>query len=316
MSEDFDDFMWQLSFSVLISSLLLLGHSFARADLSSLHLYPRSLVQVPESVDHVLISELETGQLHVYSRSQGQRFSLTTTMPVSIGESGFGKEVEGDNKTPVGVYRITSYLTQTQLDDFYGKAAYPINYPNSWDRLKGRTGFGIWFHAEPLGFLEKTRPKLDSNGCVVLSNNDIERLQQYLSIGYTPVILTPKIELVSKESVDETRLQLLSAIESWRLDWQSQKIAPYMAHYGAEFSSLKQNLEQWKEHKARINQSKRYIRVAISDVSIYEYPGEKNLVQVDFYQAYRSSNFNADGWKRQLWRLEDGRWKIMFEGNR
>lgn len=307
--------MVQSLMRVFISLILLLCHCVAMADLSSLHLYPRSLIQVPDNVDHVLISELETGVLHVYSRDQGQ-FTLTATMPVSIGKSGFGKQVEGDDKTPVGVYRITSHLTEAQLDDFYGKSAYPINYPNSWDRLNGRTGFGIWFHAEPLGLLEKTRPKLDSNGCVVLSNNDIEQLQQYLSVGYTPVILTPKLEMVSKEVIVEKRRQLLDAIESWRVDWQNQQIEPYLAHYASEFSSLKQDLNQWKDHKTRINAAKSFIRVAISDASIYEYPGEDNLVQVDFYQAYRSSNFNADGWKRQLWRLDGQQWKIIFEGDR
>jgi len=299
----------------ILVTFLLLVNSLAMADLGSLSLYPRSLIQVPEGIEHVLVSELEAGVLHVYSRNT-EGFTRTTTMPVSIGKSGFGKEVEGDNKTPVGVYRITSHLTEEQLDDFYGKSAYPINYPNSWDRLNGRTGYGIWFHAEPLGLLEKTRPKLDSNGCVVLSNNDIDILQQYLSVGYTPVILTPALQLVTRDKIAEKRQQLLDAVEAWRADWQSQQIEPYLAHYADGFSSIKQNLEQWKSHKTRINKAKSFIRVSLSDISIYDYPGEDDLVQVDFYQAYRSSNYNADGWKRQLWRLHDQQWKIVFEGNR
>jgi len=275
--------------------------------------YPSALIQVPESVNHVLVSELESGELHIYSRHQDQLFTLATTMPVSIGKSGFGKQLEGDDKTPVGVYRITSHLTQAQLDDFYGKSAYPINYPNSWDRLNGRTGFGIWLHAEPLGLLEKTRPKLDSNGCVVLSNNDIERLQQYLSIGYTPVILTPKLKMSSKEALDTRRDSLLAAIKHWQKDWQGLDTEAYLAHYADDFSNIKQDLVQWQTHKTRVNRSKRFIRVGISDIGMYQYPNEENLVQVDFYQSYRSSNFNSNGWKRQLWRLDDGKWKIIYE---
>ena len=261
----------------------------------------------------MLVSELESGELHIYSRDIGQRFTLTDTMPVSIGKSGFGKTLEGDNKTPVGVYRITSHLTETQLDDFYGESAYPINYPNSWDRLHGRTGSGIWLHAEPIGTFDKTRPKLDSNGCVVLSNNDIERLQAYLSIGYTPVILTPKMEMVSIESIEAQRAELLAAIERWRKDWESLDNQYYLAHYSADFNNIDKNYAQWQAHKNRVNSRKRFIKVRTSDLSIYQYPDEDNLVQVDFYQSYRSSNYNADGWKRQLWRKEDDVWKIIYE---
>jgi len=141
-------------------------------------------------------------------------------------------------------------------------------------------------------------------------------LQQYLSVGYTPVILTPALQMVSKAAIKEKRQQLLDALEAWRADWQSQQIEPYLTHYAESFSSLKKNLEQWKAHKTRINKAKNYIGVTLSDISIYEYPGEDDLVQIDFYQAYRSSNYNADGWKRQLWRLQDQQWKIVFEGNR
>jgi len=143
-------------------------------------LQPASLIDVAPRYRHVMIAELSSGKLFIYERLANGRFLLLETMRTSIGLQGYGKDVEGDNKTPVGVYRIISHLTPEQLDDFYGHAAYPLNYPNVWDRLNNRTGYGIWLHAEPIGLKEKTRPLLDSNGCVVLSNNDIDKIKQYI----------------------------------------------------------------------------------------------------------------------------------------
>jgi len=37
------------------------------------------------------------------------------------------------------------------LSDFYGAGAYPVNFPNIWDRRKQRSGHGIWLHGLPKG---------------------------------------------------------------------------------------------------------------------------------------------------------------------
>ena len=47
------------------------------------------------------------------------------------------------------MYHFTSVLSKSELPDFYGAGALPINYPNEWDRLNGRTGHGIWLHGTP-----------------------------------------------------------------------------------------------------------------------------------------------------------------------
>jgi hypothetical protein len=46
-----------------------------------------------------------------------------------------------------------------------------------------------------------------------------------------------------------------------------------------------------------------------------QYPGEKNLATVTFDQNYQSSNLSGQTRKRQLWRLIDGRWQIIYEGS-
>ncbi|MBX2809376.1 MAG: L,D-transpeptidase family protein [Cellvibrionaceae bacterium] len=301
--------------SILLGVLLgaLLAMTTRAAPVSSLQ--PAAFIDIPPSTQYALLAELVSGQLHIYQRQADGHFIPVQTMEASIGKAGYGKQREGDNKTPVGVYRITSHLTAEQLDDFYGNAAYPLNYPNVWDRLNQRTGYGIWLHAEPLGFTDKTRPLRDSNGCLVLSNNDIDALAPYLAMGITPIVMTPRLTLRSSDDIARLRQTMRARLAAWERAWESQKLQAYMDFYAADFTNFKQNWQQWRAYKTRINRAKRYIDVAVSDISIYDYPQQDNLLLVVFYQAYRSSNYQSAGWKRQLWRLQaDNQWRIIYEG--
>jgi murein L,D-transpeptidase YafK len=278
-------------------------------------LQPASLIDVAPRYPHAIIAELSTGKLYIYQRQEDNNFLLLDTMETSIGKSGFGKNTEGDNKTPVGVYRIISHLTPVQLDDFYGHAAYPVNYTNAWDKLKERTGFGIWLHAEPIGFTEKTRPMLDSNGCIVLSNNDIDKINQYIDIGYTYIVMTPKIKMVAVKKIQKLRSNLHKRLNEWQAAWESLQFEPYLAFYSRQFSNLEKDWGEWVKYKIRVNKNKKFIDIGISDIGIYAYPGEEGMVWVEYFQTYRSSNYQSTGWKRQLWKLElDDVWRIIYEG--
>ena len=102
--------------------------------------WPEGLLLWPSSERYLLWVELEEGWLKVLERRDNGGLVMRRQVPVSIGKMGIGKTREGDQKTPAGIYRITSFLSDIELDDFYGQGAYPLNYPNSLDRLQGRTG--------------------------------------------------------------------------------------------------------------------------------------------------------------------------------
>jgi hypothetical protein len=94
------------------------------------------------------VFELDKSRVYLFENQFGTP-QLVDSYYMSIGKGGIDKQIEGDNKTPLGVYRITSYLSDESLPELYGAGAYPINYPNSWDRLQGKTGHGIWLHGVP-----------------------------------------------------------------------------------------------------------------------------------------------------------------------
>lgn len=277
-------------------------------------LVPSSLIKLDSSEEHIVWVEMEKGLLHlmVPNDSSGQ-WQIGFTRPISIGKAGYGKEVEGDNRTPVGLYRVTSFLPDEELIDYYGNGAFPINYPNTYDRLKKRTGYGIWLHGLPKGVEE--RPLLDSEGCVIIDNTAFDWLREYLVEGQTRVLLGDQISWTSASQMDLLRSELESAIEDWRSAWSAIDNERYLSYYAEDFQSSSLSLDQWIEYKNRIHRAKDWIEVEISDMNIIAYPGETDLIVTEYYQTYRSSNFDAQGKKQIFWqRQSDGSWKIIYEG--
>jgi hypothetical protein len=109
---------------------------------------PRALLQLHPGQKHALLIDSQRSRLYVYE-NVGGRPQYVTDYYVSLGKRGVDKAREGDQKTPIGVYHVTANLPRQKLTDFYGAGAYPINYPNEYDRQRGRNGYGIWVYGTP-----------------------------------------------------------------------------------------------------------------------------------------------------------------------
>ena len=133
---------------------------------------------------------------------------------VSVGKSGIGKVVEGDARTPLGVYYITSSLDPKSLRDFYGAGALPINYPNPYDVRRGKTGGGIWLHGTPPQ--QFARAPLASDGCVVMANPDLKQLLRKVQIGATPVVTARSLQWISQPQAHKEAQSFASAIAAWK----------------------------------------------------------------------------------------------------
>lgn len=136
-------------------------------------LVPRAVLQLRPDQKQVLLVDAKRSRLFVYQNHDGQ-LKLATDYYATQGKYGIHKLREGDQKTPIGVYYITSRLSGPRLPDFYGTGALTINYPNEWDRANGRGGSGIWLHGTSSDNF--SRPPLASDGCVVLANPDLTHL--------------------------------------------------------------------------------------------------------------------------------------------
>ena len=272
---------------------------------------PKYVLELPESQKYALVLDSSKSTLFVFAnKDRGLRY--VADYYISVGKNGTGKAREGDKRTPLGVYHVTSKLTPSELTDFYGVGAFPINYPNEWDRLHGRDGYGIWLHGTP--FNTYSRPPRASDGCVVLANDDMASLEKFVDPGTTPVIIADNIEWSTPEETARVRRDLDASLEQWRRDWESLSTEEYLRHYSSRFSASGTNLKQWSRRKRSVNAAKQWIKVGISDISIILYPGDTSLAVVSFRQDYASSNLVNSMYKRQYWVREGDRWKILYEG--
>ncbi|MBC7779835.1 MAG: L,D-transpeptidase family protein [Proteobacteria bacterium] len=276
-------------------------------------LLPKQLLQLDPNQRYAVVVDSAKSTLYVFEQVDG-KIRYLSDFYISIGRNGTDKVREGDKRTPLGVYHVRANLPRQKLPDFYGSGALPINYPNEWDRREGRTGHGIWLHGVPADTF--ARPPLSSDGCVVLANPDFDALLPLMQIGSTPVLLTSTIEWVDPAAIDSMRRSLAQTIEAWRQDWESRDVSAYLRHYARDFSGDGgRDLDAWLQQKGKVNASKTWVRIGLRNTSMFLYPNRDNLAVVQFEQDYASNNLNQQMRKRQYWQLQDGVWRIVYEGN-
>ena len=272
---------------------------------------PRYLLQMQPDQKHAIVVDTQKSRLYVYANNNG-RPQFVADYYISQGKLGANKFSEGDKKTPIGVYHVISSLPRQKLPDLYGSGAFPINYPNEWDKQQGRKGHGIWLHGTPSDTF--SRPPKASDGCVVLANRDLDVIAKNLQIGLTPVIISNSVEWLSLDDWNKERNALNKTIEAWRSDWESRDSERFLQHYSRKFAAGEQNFEQFAEQKRKINASKEWIKVRVANLSVFRHPGKEELIVVTFEQQYRRNNLYNTMKKRQYWKREDGKWKIIYEG--
>jgi murein L,D-transpeptidase YafK len=278
---------------------------------------PRYLVQLNDEQRHAFVVDTSKSTLYVFENDGGE-LRYMNDYYVSIGKNGIDKFREGDNKTPLGVYHVTGQISREQLasrygklSEIYGAGAFPLDYPNAWDRREGRNGHGIWLHGVPDDTY--SRPPRASNGCVALTNEDLKALTGSVQIGVTPVIIANGVDWVAPETNTAMRRDLTRQLDRWRQDWESLDTEKYLRHYAAEFSSGRDGLTKWSAHKRRVNARKAWVKLKLEKISIVLYPGRDDLAVVTFKQDYSSSNYSMRMRKRQYWIRHGGAWRILHE---
>ncbi len=272
---------------------------------------PKYLMQMSPTQKHAVLVDASRSRLYVFQNDNGRPKYLTDYY-ISIGLNGVDKVREGDQKTPVGVYHVTASLPKKILSDFYGDAAFPLSYPNEWDKLEGRDGYGIWLHGTPSDTY--SRPPRASNGCVVLTNQDLANLAKFVQIGTTPVVITDRVEWLEDAEWEKERDSFQKTFTHWKSDWEKLNVEEYLSHYSPNFTSEGKKFASWAKQKRQVNTAKTWVKVGFSNVSLYGYPGVKDMVVVNFDQEYTSNNLSNQVKKRQYWVKEGSTWKIIYEG--
>ncbi len=273
-------------------------------------LIPRYLLRFDPAQKHAVVVDARRSRVYIYENANGTP-RLVEDYYTTLGKRGVEKEREGDQKTPLGVYQVTAQIPGSKLPDLYGWGAFPINYPNEWDKRLGRTGYDTWLHGVPSE--NYSRAPRASDGCIALANPDIEQISKRVQVGVTPVIIADTVEWVTPAAWRAERDAFMAQLDAWRTSWESLDTDRYLAHYAQSFRADGMDLAAWAAHKRRVNAAKTSIKVTLTNVRVFRSPGKQDLIAVTFDQDYRSSNLAQRTRKRQYWVMENNRWKIAYE---
>ena len=182
---------------------------------------PSQFVALSDWSRHAIAIDASQSRLYLFENKpvsghpsgQATQLTLVADFFISVGKAGIGKLLEGDNRTPLGVYYITSVKERKTLPPFYGAGALPINYPNAFDVRFGRTGSGIWLHGTPPD--QFVRATLASEGCVVLSNPDLQTLLDTVAPRTTPVVISERLHWVKPDVMSKDRLAFEHMLSNW-----------------------------------------------------------------------------------------------------
>ena len=291
---------------ILLLSLLLV------TTVGAAELVPAWIIRVPESTATVFIAETDTAVFHRFDR-RGEGMGKVGEDYMSIGLGGVGKTRPGDQRTPLGIYFVTGQLDTTKLHEKYGVTAFPLDYPNAWDRRHGRSGDGIWVHGvDPRG---GDRPKRDTDGCIALRNERLLALEQVFEANITPVIIGERIQWADPADVKTMRASLEEAVGHWADALEQGDMVEWLDSYAADFERWGMNREEWAAFSLETVARRPITKVAISDLLLLGHPVEQDL----YFSRFRLEVTEGDARKvvsmrRIYWRRsESGALKIVAE---
>jgi murein L,D-transpeptidase YafK len=251
---------------------------------------PARSAQHRDHLHSLILVDKKTNLLHLAHYEPDDSFKIIKTYHTTTGKVKGDKEQEGDLKTPEGVYQFNAKILPPQLARKFGDMAFYMNFPNAYDDIAGCTGSAIMLHGTDTP--ERLKADFDSEGCVVVSNEDLRELEKSIRLSLTPILV---FEELTPEYRDGRRSQKLHAFfEDWIRDWESRDVEKYMEHYHTDFSSpIKGKMfdrSQWKAYKTALTTKYSKIQVNSSDPFFFRHPKYTMLM---FTQDYISTLQNG-----------------------
>ncbi len=270
---------------------------------------PSQFLTLSSQNRHAIAVDASRSRLYLFENT-ASGLKLLADYYISVGKSGIEKKVEGDLRTPLGVYFITSNLDPNSLKDFYGSGALPINYPNQLDMRRGKTGSGIWLHGTPRE--QFSRAPLSTDGCVAIANPDLERIARTVEIRTTPVVIAQSLQWVAPQALSAESKSFEEALRSWHHAKSKGDMAQLSNWYAPDFTSYGKTLTQWQPTMQAEVKKLAGRSVQLKDVSFLRWKDSHETMVVTFGEVIQGAKTGPT--KRQYWTRQTGQWKIFFEG--
>ncbi len=270
---------------------------------------PSQFLQLSPRSRHAIAVDTSRARLYLFENT-GSGLKLLADYYISVGRLGVEKTAEGDLRTPLGVYYVTSNLDPKSLKDFYGVGALPINYPNPYDVRRGKTGGGIWLHGTPPA--QFSRAPRATDGCVVLANPDLQRIIRTVEVRTTPVVIATSLNWVAPHSLQADAKPFADALAAWRQAKAAGDLGRMLAFYAPDATAagkplpeavplLRAELERVRGHELNLK-----------DLSFLRWSDSAETMVVTFGEVAEGQRTGPV--KRQYWMRTGGQWKIFFEG--
>jgi murein L,D-transpeptidase YafK len=268
---------------------------------------PDAIIYPGQKSGLILVVDKAEQLLFIYRHDENGNVWLDKILPCSTGMIHGDKLIRGDKKTPEGYYIFNQKLLPHELPDIYGILAYPMDYPNFYDRKIGRGGDGIWAHG-----INKPLVDYDSEGCIEIQNHDIATLEDEIKLRDTPIVVYDKVNFLTKDDLKQQADDIAAFVENWRVAWSSKNIPTYSTFYDTEFyNSDGLSYKGWMDRKTRVAAGYKTINIEIKDLRIYRH---RDTVIVTFTQDYNGdSRFRSLGYKRLYLKGQVGDWRIVAE---
>ena len=274
------------------------------------HTIPAQFLEMPLRARHAIAIDASRSRLYLFENT-AKGLQLVADYYASVGKLGIEKNLEGDQRTPLGVYFITSRLDPATLKDFYGIGALPINYPNPLDLSRGKTGSGIWLHGTPPD--QFSRAPLATDGCLVLANPDLERILQAVEPRSTPVVIARQLQWVLPQALQSDRNSFDAVMNAWRTAKSQGDMKRLMGFYAADFQSYrKMPLSEWSEVLHVETRALKGRELHLKDKSYLRWTDTAETMVVTFGEV--ADGARTGPVKRQYWARRGNQWQIFFEG--
>lgn len=255
---------------------------------------------------YILVAQKKQLEIAMYEKVENN-YNLILKNNVIVGENSGDKYLEGDKRTPEGVYQLVE--KKVGLDSFYGPFALVTSYPNVFDQSLDKNGSGIWIHGMPYN---ADREKF-TKGCIALDNNELENLEKKIDLSKT-VLLTAENTL-KKATKDEMAL-ILSSIYKWKDAWKNSNINEYLSYYSNDFKRAdKTGFSLFSEQKKSIFAKNEQKSIRFSNIDISPYPNSlgKNMFKVSMDEEYLSPSVKFNGKKELFLEIANNELKILSE---
>ncbi len=227
---------------------------------------------------------------------------LKYSFPCVTGQLAGDKQELNDLRTPEGIYFV-EYKIVSGLDfREYGGIAYTLNYPNPVDRLRGKTGHGIWIHSKGFGLVP-------TRGCVAIGLKEIDTVGPQLTPG-TAVVLAEQMDESRVPRPDNgTARELRRLMHAWSNAWAARSRKMFDYYDPDAYSKATESFAAFRQNKERLFKALAFIKIYNREIHALEGPGYWVTWAEQFYTA---PNLSTEGVRRLYWqRGKDKKFRIV-----